>query len=242
MKRAYLVSVTPDADFLVAYAARICYSPDKGSDMIDQIDSNTINKMITTARENHHDSLFEHINFTFLIENISRSLSHQLVRHRLCTFHQSSQRYVKVENLVNNVIIPDSIKRNPEALETFNSVVKTIQEVYTALIDNGIPKEDARYILPNATSTQLLMTINARNLIHILRLRLCNRAMPEFRKLAEEILIICRKELPAIFNFVGPGCFMDGKCPEGRMCCGNETLMKARYNPDFFDDFRDEEL
>lgn len=223
-----LLRSTESPEEIIALSAKICHAHEKGSDL--KLNPDEIRRLLNVTTKFHHDSILEHVNFTFLIEDISRSLSHQLVRHRLCTFHQASQRYVKVEDLANDIVIPESISKNSEALETFINTVKVIQETYEGLVRAGIPKEDARYILPNATKTQLIFSTNARNLIHILGHRLCNRAMPEFRELADEILKICRKVMPDIFNLVGPNCFMqDGKCPEGQIGCRKSEEMKKKY-------------
>ena len=211
---------------IINIAAKVCYSKKSITEIYSQIENS--NHGISIGLDYHHYSLFEHVYFTILIEDISRSLSHQLVRHRLATYHQSSQRNIKVEDLKSSIVIPETIDNNEEAKNIFMENIKNIQECYEKLIELNIPKEDARYILPNATKTQLIMTVNVRTLIHILTLRCCNKAMPEFRKLADMILKECRKILPEIFNFVGPSCFFYGKCPEGKRTCGkfNEVIQK----------------
>jgi len=229
-----LIRHTENAEELIAAAARVCYTSDKASDMLEKINQETIDKMIKVAMDNHHDSILEHISFTFLIEDVSRALTHQLVRHRLCTFHQRSQRYVEVDDLLNNYVAPESIRDNTEAKMTFEYALDTIAACYKRLIDEfNIPKEDARYLLPNATTSQLIMTTNARNLIHIFGLRCCNRAQNEIHELADHMLQKCREVLPSIFNRVGPNCYNNrGFCPEGKMHCGKRKFVMDRYNPE----------
>ena len=147
---------------------------------------------------------------------------------------QRSQRYVKMEDLLNNYVAPESIRDNIEAKMTFEYALDTIAACYKRLIDEfNIPKEDARYLLPNATTSQLIMTTNARNLIHIFGLRCCNRAQSEIHELADRMLQKCREVLPSIFNRVGPNCYNNrGFCPEGKMHCGKRKLVMDRYNPE----------
>lgn len=232
--RVELIRHTENAGELIAAAARVCYTSDKASEMIEKIDQEIVDKMIKVAMDNHHDSILEHISFTFLIEDVSRALTHQLVRHRLCTYHQRSQRYVEVDDLLNNYVAPESIRDNIEAKMTFEYALDTIAACYKRLIEEfNIPKEDARYLLPNATTSQLIMTTNARNLIHIFGLRCCNRAQSEIHELADRMLQKCREVLPSIFNRVGPNCYNNrGFCPEGKMHCGKRKLVMDRYNPE----------
>lgn len=229
-----LIRYTENAEELIAAAARVCYSPDKASDMVNKITPETVDRMLKMATENHHDSLFEHVTFTFLIEDVSRALTHQLVRHRLCTVHQRSQRYVKTENLMDECVIPESIKDDIAARDIFLYAIDTIEHCYDSLINNhNIPREDARYLLPNAVFSQLIMTVNVRQLIHMCGLRCCNRAMYEIHVLFDNILQLCRGVLPSIFNRVGPNCYLNkGFCPEGKMGCGKRKAVMDRYNPE----------
>lgn len=229
-----LIRYTENAEELIAVAARMCYTPDKGSDMIAKITPETVDRMIKMALENHHDSLLEHVTFTFLVEDVSRALTHQLVRHRLCTFHQRSQRYVKTEDLIDECVIPESIRDDLNAKNIFLYAISTIENCYNSLInDHNIPREEARYLLPNAIFSQLIMTVNARQLIHMCGLRCCNRAQAEIHELFDRILQLCRGALPAIFNRVGPNCYINkGFCPEGKLSCGKRKAVMDRYNPE----------
>jgi thymidylate synthase (FAD) len=225
-----VINHTPEPEKMVAIAARMCYSPLTANQMIQKLDEETIQKMVNMAVENHHDSLMEHVTFTFVIEGVSRALSHQLVRHRIATFHQRSQRYVK-EDLITSIVLPPSVLENIEAKKVYMDTMVQVSKAYKTLVDMGIPKEDARYLLPNATYTQLIMTMNVRELIHFFGLRLCHRAQEEIRLMAALMLQECRKISPVIFNRVGPNCFMQGKCPEGKMCCGSFEEKQKAFEP-----------
>lgn len=166
-----------------------------------------------------HMSVIEHVSFTFLIENISRSCSHQLVRHRISTISQESQRAVSVESI--EPIIPDSIERSESSKELFLSAIAFCNKVYKKLIVNGIPKEDARYILPNATPTKLVFSCNARELYHIFDTRLCLCAENEIRGVVDEIREIVQFMFPTIFpdELIGPECLSKGVCFQNNTKC-----------------------
>jgi thymidylate synthase (FAD) len=224
-----LIDYPLDPALLVACGGRICYSDKHASDIYKMSDDEA-NKMVQHAIDSHHDSLFEHVNFTFLIEDVSRVLSHQLVRHRIMSPHQRSQRYVTLHK--GEYVTPKSIEENPEAKKIYDFAVDQAAAAYQTLIDMGIPKEDARYIYPNAAHTQLIITINGRSLQHMLGLRLCNRAQGEIREMAELMLKELRRVFPEFFNHVGPNCYMMGHCPEGKMSCGKMNEMQEKYKVD----------
>ncbi len=170
--------------------------------------------------------LLQHLSYTFAIEKISRACSHQLVRHRIASFSQQSQRYITVKRLVEKVVVPPSIGDN----EDFTKLIKEASEAYQKLVDQGAPREDARFVLPNAVETSLLMTLDGKELMHFLGLRTCNRAQWEVRELADEMLRQLRLVEPSVFNKAGPYCYQLGYCPEGRHTCGrmNEALERYR--------------
>ena len=174
-------------------------------------------KLIAELFRSGHTSTFEHVSFTFGIDGLSRVASHQLVRHRLASFSQQSQRYVKMTPDPDAVVIPPSVKDNPEALGLYEESVRVSQETYGRLVEMGIPKEDARFILPHGHSTRLVLTMNARELHHFFGLRLCRRAQWEIRELARKMLVLCREEAPVLFGKAGPGCIF-GHCGEARTC------------------------
>ena len=213
-----LLAHTPEPDALVAAAARICYKDVTASELLKGEEENLSRKLIAELFKSGHMSTFEHVSFTFAIDGLSRVASHQLVRHRLASFSQQSQRYVKMSDSdPEAVVIPDTIKNNPEALKIFNEAVKVSQKSYADLINLGISKEDARFILPHGHSTRLVMTMNARELHHFFNLRLCRRAQWEIHELAKRMLILCREKAPVLFEKAGPDCIF-GKCNEAKSC------------------------
>jgi len=173
------------------------------------------------------DDVLRHLSFTFAIEGISRACSHQLVRHRVASFSQQSQRYVTVRRLAERVVIPDTIRE--KAAAKFRSFMEGASEAYQSLVDEGIPKEDARFVLPNATETNLLMTMEGRPLMHFFGLRCCNRAQWEIRALADEMLWQVRGVEPKVFGRAGPYCYQLGYCPEGRFSCGRMEEAREKY-------------
>lgn len=172
-------------------------------------------------------SLLPHLGYTFAVERISRACSHQLVRHRVASFSQQSQRYIVVKRLNERVVTPPSVEK--AGGDEFKELVKEAGEAYQRLVDRGVPKEDARFVLPNAAETSLLMTIDGRSLLHFFGLRLCNRAQWEIRALADEMLGEARKAEPELFNAAGPYCYQLGHCPEGRFTCGRMQEAVDRY-------------
>lgn len=180
-----------------------------------------------------HESVLEHCTFTFAIEGISRACSHQLVRHRMASYSQQSQRYVKMDGF--DFVVPKSIEGNEEDCwslyyrgdtipvssidETYRNIMRDINRLYGRLIELGIPEEDARYILPNACKTNIVVTMNARELRHFFNLRCCNRAQWEIRELADKMLELCKETCPILFEDAGASC-VKGYCPEGKKSCG----------------------
>ena len=212
-----LLSHTPNPDELVAAAARLCYKDISAADLLKDEGESLSQKLIADLFTSGHTSTFEHVSFSFGIDGISRVTSHQLVRHRLASFSQQSQRYVKMSPDPEAVIIPPTVQANPEALKAFQEAVKTTQETYRELVELGIPKEDARFILPHGHSTRLVLTMNARELHHFFSLRLCRRAQWEIHELARKMLTLCREKAPVLFGKAGPGCIF-GRCSEARSC------------------------
>jgi thymidylate synthase (FAD) len=172
--------------------------------------------------EADRDALLRHSHFTFLVDGISRACSHQLVRHRPASYSQQSQRYVAMKNFP--FVVPESVKGKNVAVEgksiTYKDLMVFIGKFYEGLVDAGVPKEDARFVLPNACTTRVLFTMNGEELVHFLRLRTCARAQWEIRKMAVEMLKILREKHPFLFNHVGPSCYYLGYCTEGEKTCG----------------------
>ena len=212
-----LLSYTPHPDELVAAAARICYRDIAASELLQCEGENLSRKLIAELFRSGHTSTFEHVSFTFGIDGLSRVASHQLVRHRVASFSQQSQRYVKMIPDTEAVIVPPSVEGNDEALRVYQDCVKMAQETYRKLIALGIPKEDARFILPHGYSTRLVLTMNARELHHFFSLRLCKRAQWEIHELARQMLLLCRQKAPVLFEKAGPFCIFS-QCQEARSC------------------------
>lgn len=227
--RVDLLSSTPNAQELIYSAFRQCYYKGFiGDDWLGILNGevskekqiNLIHKVINSG----HETPIEHVSFTIAIDEVSRSLSHQFVRHRIGTsFSQQSQRYVGEGEF--NYIIPPSINEIPEAREEFigfmNYSLKKYHKLNEILRNHGkekAAKEDARYVFTNATTTRLVVTMNCRALLHLFDLRTCSRSQWEIRALANNMLDICRGELPVIFENAGPKCVRLGYCPEEKGC------------------------
>jgi len=212
-----LLSFTPEPEKVVAAAARICYSSQSGAAIADSFDEDKAEEFIAKLIQLGHFSPFEHASFTFAIDGVSRSLSHQLVRHRIASYSQKSQRYVKENGFA--YVTPKSITASPQQEAEYKSLMEQIQQAYNALLAAGIPAEDARYILPNATETNLVVTMNARSLLNFFQLRCCRRAQTEIRQLAWQMLKQVRQVAPMLFANAGPTCLTLGICYEGAMSC-----------------------
>jgi len=227
--RVRLISYTPNPESVVLMAIKTSYSNEPLELYHYIYPSIEDKKLIKQVIKRGHHSVLEHISFTFLIEEVSRVLTHQLVRHRTFKFTQQSQRYAKVEQF-NYDVIPDTIKENEEAKKEFYSAINKARRTYYNLInDYGIHKEDARYVLPSSTMTRILMTTDARNLIHFLELRCCLRAQKEIRELAEKILELVKPLAPTIFGEAGRTCINKGYCIEGfDKCPVNGNKIKGK--------------
>ena len=210
-----LLAHTPDADRICAAAGNSCYSERSSADIIGDIDSD---KVLSRIVGMGHHSVIEHAVFTFSIEGVSRALTHQLVRHRLASFSQQSQRYVSMDKAT--YVTPHTVSENPDAEKVFDETMDVIWYAYRKLEEAGIPAEDARYLLPNGCTTNITVTKNARELLHFFSLRCCNRAQWEIREMADQMLAICQEVSPVIFKDAGPPC-VTGPCPEGKKSCGH---------------------
>ncbi|WP_400239809.1 FAD-dependent thymidylate synthase [Methanomethylophilus alvi] len=208
-----LLAHTPDADRICAAAAHSCYSEDSAADLLETVDPA---KMLRHVIGMGHHSVIEHAVFTFSVEGVSRALTHQLVRHRIASFSQQSQRYVRLSEPT--YVVPETVKRDPEAMKVYEETMDGIWDSYSKLIGMGIPAEDARYVLPNGCTTNITITMNARELLHFFSMRCCNRAQWEIREMADEMLRLCKEVSPVIFSDAGPACIR-GPCPEGKKTC-----------------------
>lgn len=225
-----LINYTPNPEITIAIAARLCYSSYNITKIGDDFNSEggleKARKLIKKIRTSGHESVLEHANFTFGVEKLSRSASHQLVRHRIASYSQRSQRYVKEGHPL--YIIPDSISENKELLTKYNKMIENIFSLYNDLLKNGIPPEDARYLLPNATETQIIFTMNARELLNFFRLRGCNRAQWEIRGVAQDIFKLVYPIAPSVFSGAGPAC-VKGNCSEGEFSCGKPSEIRKSW-------------
>ena len=209
---------TPDPERAIATAARLCYAPIGASELMETMPEERVKSVLSTIMSSGHFSTLEHASYTFAIDGVSRALTHQLVRHRLASFNQQSQRYVKFKDGI-EVIKPGSIAENAEASAVFDEAMAAAESAYVALLDLGMPAEDARFVLPNAAETKIVVTMNVRELLHFFDLRCCNRAQWEIRELALKMLDLVKPTAPFIFMDAGASC-VRGTCPEGKMTCG----------------------
>ncbi|MCQ5374990.1 MAG: FAD-dependent thymidylate synthase [Methanomassiliicoccales archaeon] len=214
--RVKLLSYTKDAEKLCAAAAQSCYSEKPASELLTDIDDARSGKIISKVVGMGHHSVIEHACYTFSVEGVSRALTHQLVRHRIASYSQQSQRYVSMDHAY--YVIPPSIEKDREMASEFKRLMDEIWKVYRRLSEK-VDVEDARYVLPNACATNITVTMNARELLHFFSLRCCNRAQWEIREVADKMLAEVKRVSPAIFENAGPPC-MRGPCPEGKMSCG----------------------
>ena len=213
-----LLAYTQNADAICAAAGKSCYSEKSSQDLLDDGDpAKVLGKIVGMG----HHSVIEHASFTFSVEGVSRSLTHQLVRHRVASFSQQSQRYVPLNEPT--FVTPHTVEEDEECLRVYNDTMRAIWEAYNRLAEK-IPAEDARYVLPNGCTTNITITMNARELLHFFRLRCCNRAQWEIREMADEMLRLCKEVSPTIFAKAGPPC-VSGKCPEGKLSCGHPRTM-----------------
>ena len=224
--KVYLLSHTPDPERVIYIAARLCYSRFS----IPEIERESLYKspleLIRRLKRSGHFSVFEHASFTFGLEGVSRVMTHQLVRHRIASYSQRSQRYVDEEGF--KYVIPDSVKENRTARELFERFMEEARILYIKLKELGVDKEDARYILPQAVETKIIVTMNARELLHFFSLRCCRRAQAEIREVAKKMLSLTKRVAPVIFEDAGPPC-LRGPCPEGEFSCGDQEKVKEEF-------------
>lgn len=240
MVKVNLITHTPEPEKIVAAAAKMCYSNSGSENILDNLSPEKTTKFLNHLMSLGHESPLEHITFTFGVEGVSRSLLAQLTRHRIASYSVKSQRYVEEGHF--EFITPPEIEKNEEALKKYNETMDNILKAYNNLTEilfethkNTMDEksarkkaiEDARFVLPNACETKLVMTFNARSLLNFFSERCCERAQWEIRELATQILKIVKKEAPIIFKNAGPKC-VRGACPEGSMSCGKRKE-KAEY-------------
>ncbi len=233
--KVILLKHTPNPEETVAMAAKLCYSPSDIEALKEKIEAKDQKALVEKLVKMGHMSPIEHSSFTFAIEGISRACSHQLVRHRLASYSQQSQRYVSEETGF-DYVIPPIIKEDKALKRYFEDFMSEAQKAYNHIVkklnEKGVKGEsanqDARFILPNAAETKIIVTMNARELLHFFRMRCCNRAQWEIRRMAEEMLKLVKKTSPVIFEKAGPGCLY-APCPEGEYTCGKIVEVRKKY-------------
>lgn len=210
---------TPRPQRAIATAARLCYAPVGASELMESMSEEREESVLSTIMRSGHFSTLEHASYTFAIDGVSRALTHQLVRHRLASYNQQSQRYVKFKEGI-EVIKPESVAADPQSSAVFDEAIDACVRAYKSLLEAGVPAEDARYLLPNAAESKIVVSMNVRELLHFFSLRCCNRAQWEIRELAHRMLELVRPTAPYIFMDAGAPCVRT-TCPEGEMSCKN---------------------
>ena len=245
-----LIAYTPNPEQVIASSAKLCYSAVGIDEIQNDLTLENTEKFVNMLMDIGHESPIEHVSFTFAVEGVSRVLTHQLVRHRMASYSQQSQRYVKLEQF--EYIIPPEIEKIEDAKKMFVEAMEKDQEYYNDIVDiltekhndmflkegNSEKKskslaikkaiEDARFIFPNACETKIVFTMNARSLMNFFKHRTCNRAQWEIRKMATEVLRQVKEVSPILFKNAGPSC-MSGKCPEGKMTCGKIDEVREKF-------------
>ena len=221
--KVILIRHTLSPEETVALGAKLCYSKSTVEQLKDRISQKDQSAFIDKLMGMGHESVLEHASFTFGIEGVSRALLAQITRHRLASFSVQSQRYVGYEQGFGYIIPPRIQELGEDAVQEFARQMNTIEEWYRewqSRLGNGEKSnEDARFVLPNACETRMILTMNVRELRHFFALRMCERAQWEIRALATEMHRQCLEAAPALFKDAGPGC-LRGKCPEGEKSCG----------------------
>ncbi len=246
-----LIAYTPDADKIVAAAAKLCYAKSDINSLMDKLTPDKVESFLNMLDGLGHESPVEHAVFTFGIEGVSRALLAQITRHRIASFSVQSQRYVDKSGF--DYITPPEIAEIPEALEEFKAAMEEDSRHYARLkeilsrerckrlIASGMDaaearkaadksaNEDARFVLPNACDTRMIVTMNVRSLRNFFRLRCCSRAQWEIREVATEMLRLCRSVAPLLFSKAGPSC-LNGKCSEGAFSCGRMAEVRKKFS------------
>jgi len=211
-----LIGFTPHPELLPAMAATLTHSKIKPEDL-NKTKEKELRAVLERVMKLGHTSVLEHASFTFAISDVSRSLTHQLVRHRIASYSQQSQRYVNLTEPA--YVIPPSIVKNKKMRKAYEDTMQLIWDQYNKLLEIGIPVEDSRYVLPNATCTNIMVTMNARSLLNFFELRCCLHAQWEIRQCANRMLKEVKKVAPIIFKQAGPACKTRLVCPENKKNC-----------------------
>lgn len=240
--KVQLIEYTKDPEALIAKAAKLCYSPVGVDEISENLTDESIEKFLNILMSYGHESPIEHVSFTFAVEGVSRSLTHQLVRHRIASFSQQSQRYVRAKQF--EYVVPPAIKADETLKKMYIEAMESSQKAYDEIADKLKEKyinsglsavasekkaiEDARYVFPNAAETKIMFTMNARSLMNFFRHRCCTRAQWEIREMSNLMLNEVKKVAKTLFKYSGPSC-VRGICPEGKMSCGKVKEMREIY-------------
>ena len=229
-QRVALVRHTADPEALTALGARLCYAGGDIDRLLEIVETKDQKAFVEKIMSMGHESVLEHVSFTFLIEGVSRVLLAQLTRHRIASFSVQSQRYVSYASGFGYIVPPSIRALGEEAVREYESQMAQMQTWYEGwqkkLGDAGEKSnEDARFVLPNACETRILMTMNARELRHFFALRMCSRAQWEIRQMAYTMFVQVCRVAPAMFRDAGPGC-LRGACPEGAKSCGRAAAIR----------------
>ncbi|MGN0752820.1 MAG: FAD-dependent thymidylate synthase [Aristaeellaceae bacterium] len=226
-----LIRHTLSPEEVVALGARLCYSKARVDDLLERVEARDQTAFVHKIMGMGHDSVLEHASFTFGIEGVSRVLLAQITRHRLASFSVQSQRYVSYEQGFGYIVPPKIEALGPEAVAEYERQMDTLHRWYTdwqqKLGTGEGGNEDARFVLPGACETRMMVTMNVRELRHFFSLRMCSRAQWEIRALATEMHRLCMEVAPALFADAGPGC-LRGACPEGEKTCGRMVEIRAQ--------------
>jgi len=211
-----LIGYSPNPEKIPAMAAKLTHSKTKPENL-DKSSDKELNEILKYVLKAGHTSIIEHTSFTFAISDVSRSLTHQLVRHRIASYAQQSQRYVDFKEP--NYVTPPKISKDKEMKKAYDKTMENIWKEYNKLLSLGVPAEDSRFVLPNAACTNIIVTMNARSLMNFFELRTCMHAQWEIRKLANKMLTLVKKVAPIVFKDAGPACKTKGYCPENKKDC-----------------------
>lgn len=250
MANVILLAHTPNPEHTVAAAAKLCYSSSTITGLKESLTDEKAASFVEMLSEIGHESPIEHVSFTFGIEGVSRALLAQITRHRMASFSVKSQRYVREGAF--EYVTPPEIAENKEAKELYDEIMAEDQKRYDRLTEILKDKhiktylaegkdqktaermaekkaiEDARFVLPNACETQMVLTMNARSLMNFFKVRCCSRAQWEIRDVANQMLALVSKVAPNLFKNAGPAC-VKGACSEGKMSCGKPKEMREFY-------------
>ena len=250
MPTVTLLAYTPEPQKTVASAAKLCYSSATIKDLRDGLTDEKVTSFVDMLSEIGHESPIEHATFTFGIEGVSRAFLAQITRHRIASYSVKSQRYVKEGAF--EFVTPPEIAEDPESLALYEESMRMAQEAYDKLAETLTEQhkatfmkegkdektaerlaskkaiEDARFVLPNACETKMVVTMNARSLLNFFRHRCCHRAQWEIQDVANKMLALVCEVAPDMFKKAGPPC-LNGACPEGKMSCGKASEVRDFY-------------